>query len=58
VVVELAQGQAPAPGLAEAIRGRIRDTLVVTTEVELAPWASLPRSDYKSKLVDWSGTES
>jgi hypothetical protein len=22
--------------------------------VELAPWASLPRSDYKSKLVDWS----
>ena len=27
------------------------------TEVELVPWASLPRSDYKSKLVDWSRAE-
>jgi phenylacetate-CoA ligase len=57
VVVELGQGRAPSPALAEAIRGRLRERLVVATEIELAPWASLPRSDYKSKLVDWSGAE-
>jgi phenylacetate-CoA ligase len=55
VVVELAQGQSPQAGLVEAIVRRIRETLLVTAEVELAPWASLPRSDYKSKLVDWTG---
>jgi phenylacetate-CoA ligase len=55
VVVELAQGQSPQDGLVEAIARRIRETLLVTAEVELAPWASLPRSDYKSKLVDWTG---
>ena len=57
VVVELAEGQPPAAGLADAIRARLRDALVVSTEIELAPWASLPRSDYKSKLVDWTGAE-
>ena len=53
-------GRGPArrrPELAEAIRGRLRDALVVATEIELVPWASLPRSDYKSKLVDWSRAE-
>jgi phenylacetate-CoA ligase len=55
VVVELAQGQSPQAGLVEAIVRRIRETLLITAEVELAPWASLPRSDYKSKLVDWTG---
>ena len=54
VVVEMAEGRAATPALAEAIRARLRERLVVATEIELAPWASLPRSDYKSKLVDWS----
>ena len=54
VVVELAEGRAPEAGLAEAIGGRIREALVVSSEVELVAWGSLPRSDYKSKLVDWS----
>jgi phenylacetate-CoA ligase len=54
VVVELAEGRVGRPALAEAIGGRLRERLLVATEVELAPWASLPRSDYKSKLVDWS----
>jgi phenylacetate-CoA ligase len=54
VVVELAEGQRASPALAEAIGARLRERLVVAAEVELAPWASLPRSDYKSKLVDWS----
>ncbi len=55
VAVELAEGRVAEAGLAEAIGGRIRAGLVVAAEVELVPWGSLPRSDYKSKLVDWSG---
>ena len=42
------------PDLAARIAGRPRDRLVVTTAVTLVPSGSLPRSDYKSKLVDWS----
>jgi phenylacetate-CoA ligase len=52
VLVELAQGQQAADDLAERIRKRIRETLLVTTDIELAPWGTLPRSEYKSKLVD------
>ena len=49
--VELAPG-AKAEGLAERIRARLRDKLLVTTEIELAPAGALPRSEYKSKLVE------
>ena len=52
VAVELAQQAAPDPDLAEAIGDRLRDVLVVQTAVELVPWGSLQRSDYKSRLVD------
>jgi phenylacetate-CoA ligase len=38
--------------LAEAISERLRDVLVVRTRVELVPWGSLRRSEYKSKLVE------
>ena len=31
---------------------RLRDVLVVQTRVELVPWGSLQRSEYKSKLVE------
>jgi phenylacetate-CoA ligase len=51
VTVEAAAG-ADAEGLAEKIRARIRDKLVVTTEVTIAPEGALPRSEYKSKLVE------
>jgi phenylacetate-CoA ligase len=54
VIVELAEGVAYSPELSGRIRQRIRDVLLVTTEIELVPWGTLPRSDYKSKLVDWS----
>jgi phenylacetate-CoA ligase len=50
VSVETAEG--PSEGLAERIRARIRDTLLVTTEIELTAAGSLPRSEYKSKLVE------
>lgn len=54
VVVELADGVRASEELAQRIRQRIRDTLVVGTEIQLVPWGALPRSDYKSKLIDWS----
>ncbi len=53
VVVELAAGEAD-DGLADRIRARIRDRLIFTAEVVLVPFASLPRSSYKSHLLDWS----
>jgi phenylacetate-CoA ligase len=52
VSVELARGRGAEGGLAEAIRERLRSVLVVQTRVELVPWGSLQRSEYKSKLVE------
>jgi phenylacetate-CoA ligase len=52
VAVELARDAAPDAGLAEAIRERLRSVLVVQTRVELVPWGSLARSEYKSQLVE------
>ena len=54
VSVELAQGAAADDALAEAIRQRLREALVVQTRVELVAWGSLQRSEYKSKLVEHS----
>ena len=51
VSVELAEGGAPDDSLAESIRERLRNVLVVQTDVQLVPWGSLERSNYKSKLV-------
>ncbi len=51
VAVELAHGVEHDPALAEAIRARLRDVLVVQTRVDLLPFGSLPRSEYKSRLV-------
>jgi phenylacetate-CoA ligase len=52
VSVELARGGRGDEALAEAIRERLRGTLVVQTRVELVPWGTLQRSEYKSKLVE------
>ncbi len=52
VSVELARGRDAGGALAEAIRERLRTVLVVHTQVELVPWGSLQRSEYKSKLVE------
>jgi phenylacetate-CoA ligase len=52
VAVELARDREADADLAEAIRERIRDVLVVQTRVELVPWGSLRRSEYKSRLVE------
>ena len=52
VSVELARGGTADAALADAIRERLRSVLVVQTRVELVPWGSLQRSEYKSKLVE------
>jgi phenylacetate-CoA ligase len=52
VTVELGRAGTPDDALADAIRERLRDVLVVQTKVELVPWGSLQRSEYKSKLVE------
>ena len=52
VAVELAPHAAPDQALAGSIREKLRDVLVVQTRVELVPWGSLPRSEYKSQLVE------
>jgi phenylacetate-CoA ligase len=54
VTVELAQGTTGDAALAEAIRERLRSVLVVQARVDLVPWGSLRRSEYKSKLVEYS----
>ena len=54
VLVELTDSPAEPQGLAESIRQRLRDKLVVTTEIQLVPAGSLPRSEYKSKLIDYA----
>ena len=51
VSVELAEGGEADAALAGAIRERLRDVLVVQMQVELVPWGSLQRSEYKSKLI-------
>jgi phenylacetate-CoA ligase len=52
VAVELGPDARENPPLAEAIRERLRDVLVIQTRVDLVPWGSLRRSEYKSKLVE------
>jgi phenylacetate-CoA ligase len=51
VAVELARGAAADAALADTIRARVREALFVQTAVELVPWGSLQRSEYKSRLV-------
>lgn len=56
VSVELAEGAVADVALAEAIRERLRSALVVQTRVDLVPWGSLGRSEYKSTLVERGST--
>jgi phenylacetate-CoA ligase len=52
VAVELARGVEADEELADAIRTRLREVLVVQTAVHLVAWGSLQRSEYKSKLLE------
>jgi phenylacetate-CoA ligase len=52
VSVELGPDATADAALADAIRERLRAVLVVQTRVDLVPWGTLRRSEYKSKLVE------
>jgi phenylacetate-CoA ligase len=52
VSVELAPDATVDAALANAIRDRLRSVLVVQTRVDLVPFGSLRRSEYKSTLVE------
>ncbi len=51
VTVELARDVAADDELARAIHERLRSVLVVSTNVELVPFGTLQRSEYKAALV-------
>ncbi len=58
VVVELARDvSTPPAGLAEKIAQEIRSRLLVTTDVRLVAYGTLPRETYKSQLIDYSDAE-
>jgi phenylacetate-CoA ligase len=52
VSVELARDATAGAAIAEAIHERLRNVLVVDTRIDLVPWGSLRRSEYKAKLVE------
>jgi phenylacetate-CoA ligase len=54
IVVELAEGGEVSAALAQRISARLREVLVVSFDLTLLPHGTLPRTDYKSKLIDWS----
>ena len=51
IQVELERDGEPSGDLAGAIARRIREALIFTAGVELVPFGSIQRSEYKSKLV-------
>ena len=52
VNVELGPEEQATEELADAIGTRLREVLSVRAEVELVPWGTLQRSEYKSALVE------
>lgn len=54
VQVELGEGEADDGALAAAIAAKVREVLIATIKVELVPAGSLGRSEYKTKLLDFT----
>jgi len=57
VIVELASGVEADENLAKDIEQALRAQLIAGTRVELVAHGALPRSEYKTKLVDFSAAE-
>jgi phenylacetate-CoA ligase len=57
VVVELSDTEQPSAALGDAVAAEIRAALTFSAEVRLVPARSLPRSEYKSKLVNFDEAE-
>ena len=59
VLVELgARFQDTPEGLTHKIQENVRERLLISTDVRLVPYGTLPRETYKSRLVDYSDAES
>jgi phenylacetate-CoA ligase len=54
VLVEASEDSQASADLADRIRSRVRERLIVVTDIALVPHGTLPRSTYKSHLVDWT----
>ena len=55
VVVELGDNNsAPSNNLQQRIADEIRARLLVTADIQLVPYGTLPRETYKSRLIDYS----
>jgi phenylacetate-CoA ligase len=52
VSVELGRDVLAGDALASSIAEKLRSVLLVQTRIELVPWGSLERSEYKSNLVE------
>ena len=52
VLVELAPGEPADPALAAALAAELRSALLFSAEVSLVAAGTLPRSEYKAKLID------
>jgi phenylacetate-CoA ligase len=58
VVVELVERPSgPENNLAERLESEIRSRLLVTTDIRLVPYGTIPRETYKSKLLDYSDVD-
>ena len=57
VLVELARGIEASDSLAREIERALRAQLIAGMRVELVPYGTLPRSEYKTKLVDFSAAQ-
>ena len=53
VVVELGEGEVGSSDLAGVIERELRAALLVATNVVLVPFGTLPRSEYKTKVLDF-----
>jgi phenylacetate-CoA ligase len=59
VVVELGENfSGTADDLQRRLQTEIRSRLLVTTDLQLVPYGTIPRETYKSKLIDYSDVES
>jgi phenylacetate-CoA ligase len=59
VLVELGEEFAgSADDLKQKLQSEIRSRLLVTTDLQLVPYGTIPRETYKSKLIDYSDVQS
>jgi phenylacetate-CoA ligase len=59
VYVELGEGiEDPDDSLKQKLKQEIRDRLLVTTDIELVSYGTIPRETYKAKLIDYTDADS